>query len=114
MPIYVELHDRDGRPVRQLPDPAGGTFDAAGDFDRFIDDAYFGYPEGPRFSFLQSVDPYDDTEMSADAMPVLLHDLALAIPLAKEGPEKRGLLRLKVMAEFCAAHEGSSLLWRGD
>lgn len=114
MPIYVELHDRDGRPVRRLPDPSGGTFDAAGDFDRFIDTSFFGYPEDVPLACLQSVDPYADTEMASDAMPHLVRDLLLALPLAKDGSEKRGLLRLKVMAEHCAAHEGSCLLWRGD
>lgn len=114
MPIYVELRDRDGRPVRRLPDPSGGTFDAAGDFDRFVDDSYFGNPTDLRLPCLESVDPYADTEMAADVMPGLLEELLLVVPLAKDGPEKRGLLRLKVMAEHCAGREGSSLLWRGD
>jgi hypothetical protein len=42
VPIYVELRDGEGRPIRGMPDPSGGTFDAAGDFDRFIDESYFG------------------------------------------------------------------------
>lgn len=114
MPIYVELRDREGRLVRRLPDPSGGTFDAAGDFDRFIDPAYSGYLEDARLPGLQSVDPYADTEMASDAMSHLVRDLLLALPLAKDGSEKRGLLRLKVMAEHCARHEGCVLLWRGD
>jgi hypothetical protein len=107
VPIYVELRDRKGLPVRRLPDPAGGTFDAAGDFDRFIDPADFGYPEDVPLPCLQSVDPCADTEMASDAMPYLVRDLLLAAALAKDGPEKRWLLRLKVMAEHCAGREGS-------
>jgi hypothetical protein len=114
VPIYVELLDQDGRPVRRLPDPSGGTFDAAGDFDRFIDTSHVGYPEEVPLPCLQSVDPYSDTEMASDAMPQLVRDLDLAVRLGKDGSEKRGLLRLKVMAEHCAEREGSSLLWRGD
>lgn len=114
VPIYVELRDRDGRPVRQLPDPSGGTFDAAGDFDRFIDTSYFGYPEDVSPPCLQSVDLHADTEMASDAMSHLVGDLLLALPLANDGPEKRGLLRLKVMADQCAEREGHSLVWRGD
>lgn len=114
MPIYVEFLDRDGRPVRRLPDPSGGAFDAAGDFDRFIDSSYFGYPGDVPLPCLQSVDPHADTEMASNAMPHLVRDLLQVLPLAKDGPEKRGLLRLKVMAEQCAEREGTSLWWRGD
>lgn len=42
MAIWVELRRSDSSPVRDVADPSGGTFDAAGDFDRF-----FGRPALP-------------------------------------------------------------------
>jgi hypothetical protein len=114
VPIYVELRDCDGRQLRAMPDPSGGTFDASGDFDRFIDESYFGHVTSLELSTMQSVDPYADTEMSSEVMPALLGDIAKVLPLAKEGPESRGLLRLRVMAERCATQPGSTLVWFGD
>lgn len=32
---------------------------------------------------------------------------------AKDGPELRGLMRLRVLAEHCLAHEGSVLVFMG-
>jgi len=34
--VVVELQADDGSTVHRLPDPNGGTFDAAGYFDRFV------------------------------------------------------------------------------
>ncbi len=48
--------------------------------------------------------------MVSDEMPHLARDLLLAIPIAKDGPEKRGLVWLKLLAENCADREGSSLV----
>lgn len=69
--IYVELRDLKGRPRTGLPDPSGGTFDAAGDFDRFIDQPPFGLvPDG--LPILESVDPFGDTSGSwADWSPTV-------------------------------------------
>jgi hypothetical protein len=86
-----------------MPDPTGGTFDASGDFDRFMDDAYSGYEARLTIPMKRSVDPYDNTEMPSSVMASLLEDIAIVIPVAREGYELRGLLRLRVMAEQCAA-----------
>lgn len=114
VPISVELRAANGLQVRMMPDPSGGTFDASGDFDRFIDEAFTEHDEDLDLPVMRSVDPYGDTEMKADVMPSLLRDIANAIPLATGGTELRGLLRLRVMAEQCAAHPGTSLVWLGD
>jgi len=52
--------------------------------------------------------------MTADVMPSLLRDVACVIPHAEEGPELRGLLRLRVMAEQCAVQPESWLVWLDD
>ena len=114
VPIYVELRDGDGRPVRRLPDPSGGTFDAAGDFDRFVNESYIGLGQDLDLSTLGKIDPYADTEMHPDHMAALLEDIAQVLPRAKAGPELRGLLRLQVMAKACAADPDSAMVWIGD
>jgi hypothetical protein len=93
MPIVVQLLGRDGKPLRRLPDPAGGTFDAAGDFDRLIEEST--YPA------LSAIDLYAETIWHSSSMPALLADIEAALPVAKDGPERRGLLRFQVLAERC-------------
>lgn len=112
--MYVELRDERGRVVRGLPDPSGGTFDAAGDFDRFFDESYLGHPRDLHLGTLGAVDPYATTEMGPDGMRALLADIDLALLATEEGPERRGLLRLQVMAETCAEMPGSTMTWIGD
>lgn len=114
VPIYVELRDGERHPIREMPDPSGGTFDAAGDFDRFINESYFGRRADWDLPTLSKVDPYANTEMNADGMAALLDDIAKVIPEANEGPELRGLLRLQVMAETFERAHGSVMVWLGD
>lgn len=114
VPMYVELRDEGGRVVRGLPDPSGGTFDAAGDFDRFFDESYPGHRSDLELGTLGAVDPYATTEMGPDGMGSLLADIELALSVTKAGPERRGLLRLQVMAETCAGLPGSTMTWIGD
>lgn len=106
MSMYVELRSGSGSPIRSLADPSGGTFDAAGDFDRFIDN--LDYP------VLGSVDPYGDTTMSDAGMPPLIADIDAALPRAVEGPEARGLLRLRVLADRCQQDSTLHLTFVGD
>ncbi|WP_353951998.1 hypothetical protein V6K52_00745 [Knoellia sp. S7-12] len=97
-----------------MPDPSGGTFDAAGDFDRFIDESSFGRDDSWDLPTLSRIDPYADTEMAVDVRTALLADIEQAIPEAKPGPELRGLLRLRVMAETCRGTHDSVMVWLGD
>lgn len=113
MGIWVELRDETGRAVRGLPDPSGGTFDAAGDFDRFIDHPPYDQVAAG-LPVLQSIDPYDDTYMPSGVMARLIADVVTALPLVNDGPERRGLLRLRVLAERCSRLPESSLVWIGD
>lgn len=114
MAIYVELRDRTGTARTGLPDPWGGTFDAAGDFDRFIDQPPYGLvPED--LPVLQSVDPFGETTtLASGVMGRLIADCIRALTVAKDGPERRGLLRLRVLAEECSRDPGSVLAWVGD
>jgi hypothetical protein len=107
MGVVVYLYQGSKRIVA-LADPAGGSFDAAGDFDRVL-------PEGDAaFPLLGRVDPYDDTEFPQSAMPELISDIDRLLPTAQEGPEQRGLLRLRAMAERCAHTADGSLVFIGD
>lgn len=112
VPIFVELRDSRGRPVRGLQDPSGGTFDAAGDFDRILEDSYRGADLD--LVTLGTVDPCGSTEMRAEVMGALLGDISKVLPTANAGSELRGLLRLQVMAEQCARDPESVLVWIGD
>jgi hypothetical protein len=115
VPVDVGLRDGRGRKVKRLADPSGGRFDAAGDFDRFINEDWPGHVGALTLPVLRTVDIYGETEMPSALMGELLAEIAKIIPHAKAGsPELRGLLRLRVMAEECARDPDSVLCWRGD
>lgn len=111
--IYVELRDEAGCAVLGLPDPSGGTFDAAGDFDRFVDQPPYGHVAGG-VPILESVDPFGETIMPFGAMAGLIADCVRVTAVAHDGPERRGLLRLRVLAEECSRRPGFTLVWIGD
>ncbi len=113
MAIYVELRDEARLVVTGLPDPSGGTFDAAGDFDRFLDQPpYIQVSDG--LPVLESLDPFGTTVMPSGVMARLISDCVRALAVAKDGPERRGLLRLRVLAEECSRRPESALHWIGD
>lgn len=96
-----------------LPDPSGGTFDAAGDFDRFLDQPPYGQvPDG--IPVLESLDPFGETVMPSGVMARLIADCTRALTVAKRGAEHRGLLRLRNLSEECSKRPGSALHWIGD
>jgi hypothetical protein len=93
VPIRVELRTESGQVVRDLPDPAGGSFDAAGDFDRLLSDVR---------GLLRYVDPYGDTVFNRIQMPDLISDVDMLGRREDVKPiESRGLARLRIMAERC-------------
>lgn len=112
--MYVELRDGEGRPIRGMPDPSGDTFDAAGDFDRFIDESYFGRGDAWDLPTLSKLDPYAITEMRSGEMAALLADVVKVIPEANAGPELRGVLRLQAMAQTCERTHDSVMVWLDD
>lgn len=107
MAVHAELRDNADRTVRGLPDPAGGTFDAAGDFDGLIgaDQAL------PVWS---SVDLYDDVTLTSQECGQLLNELPTLSARARSEVERRGLDRLRVMTERCCQDEALVVVFVGD
>jgi len=93
VPIVVELRTERGEVVRGLGDPSGGTFDASGDFDRLLPG------DG---ALLRYVDEYGDTVFNKLQMNDLISDVdRLAAREDLKPIERRGLDRLRVIAETC-------------
>jgi hypothetical protein len=94
--LTIELRDERGNAVRELPNPAGGTFDAAGGFDDLL-------PEDDDLSFalLRHVDRYGDTVFNRSQMPDLLAEVERLTLSATQPATRHGLERLRVIAERC-------------
>ncbi|MEU4422209.1 hypothetical protein AB0F81_16405 [Actinoplanes sp. NPDC024001] len=107
MGVRAELRRLTGERVRVLPDPHGGSFDAAGDFDRLLVRRRVATP------LLDTVDPHGETCLGADRMEQLTAEIELLLAEAAPGPEYRGLIRLRTMAGHCA-RTGSELVFLGD
>jgi hypothetical protein len=108
MGVVATLVDAAGGQLRGLPDPAGGTFDAAGDFDRFLTDPF------QELSSLREVDFYGNTAFTRLHMDGILSDLEVLETAGVTATERRGLERLRVMAEICRDGEGLSISFQGD
>ena len=106
MGIQVELRVA-GKWIQRLPDPDGGFFDAAGDFDRLV------FHGNSALRLLGRLDPHGETRFGASQMQQLVADVELLLNLAKAGAEHRGLIRLRSMAERCAEQHGE-LVFIGD
>jgi len=105
--IVVTLVDSAGAEAFHYPDPAGGFFDAAGDFDRLV-----GQPGD--WQAWGVINEYGVTRMGSEEAASLVTDLASLLTRAKDGPERRGLERLAIMAADCAADPGALLVFHGD
>jgi hypothetical protein len=91
--MVVELRLQSGDVMRDSPDPAGGTFDSAGDFDRVLG----GESQLP---ILGASDPHAETTLRSDEMTALLLDVETALSLANDGLSVAHL-RLRVLANRC-------------
>jgi hypothetical protein len=67
--IAAVLKRVDGQQVRNLPDPTGGVFDAAGDLDRVLP------PGSEPFPLLNQFDPYGSVVFAGQQMNELLAEL---------------------------------------
>jgi hypothetical protein len=105
--VHAVVIDRDGHQVRAIGDPAGGTFDSAGDFDRLLEHV-------PTLVVWSAIDPYGTTTFDSAQASALLHELPAVAELAHGGPERRGLDRLALLASVCAADDGMTLRFIGD
>lgn len=91
--MWIELRTERGETVRGLDDPSGGTFDAAGDFDRVLTQTG---------GLLRYVDPYGDTVFNTIQAADLVGEVEQIMTMPDlTRIESRGLGRLKVMAERC-------------
>ncbi len=107
MGVIVELHIA-GRPVRALPDPTGGSFDAAGDFDQLIE------RPNPASPLLSSIDLHGETRLAPAAMAPLIQEIDRLRVHARPGREERGLARLRALALQCAQQRDTELVFIGD
>jgi hypothetical protein len=107
MGIRAKLVGSDGVVIR-LPDPAGGTFDAAGDFDELMPADATEYP------LLSQVDLFDDTSFSPTDMDALLLEIDRLVVSVMPGLQRRGLLRLRALASTCRGIPESTLRFAGD
>lgn len=114
--IEAELRDQHGQPVRELDDPAGGTFDAAGEFDALLPQAPDAPPHPPQagYSLLGQVNPYGNTVFHPEQMVDLLLDIEIARSQATTRRQQRGLERLAVLAEACRASTHLVICFVGD
>jgi hypothetical protein len=106
MGVYAELKVR-GQ-VLVLADPSGGTFNAAGDFDRLLP-----VPE-EAFPVLARVEPYSDVVISGTDLTALASEVTQLLKRADTGPEHRGLLRLRALAVAGQGRLGAELRFVGD
>lgn len=104
--MRVEMRGAESASTGGHPDPAGGLFDAAGDFDSFLTDSLL--------PVLGKVDPHAETVLLPTAMDGLLADVDSALNRARPGPEERGLRRLQVLAARCRADVSSTLVFVSD
>jgi hypothetical protein len=106
MPLRIELRTERGEAVRGVDDPSGGTFDAAGDFDRVLTQTG---------ELLRYVDPYGDTVFNTMQAADLVGEVEQIMTMPDLTTiERRGLGRLKVMAERCRDGEHLYLWFIGD
>lgn len=113
MPILVSLLI-DGTAVT-LPDPSGGYFDAAGDFDRLLPmENQLRADHVPELSTLSRIEAYADVEFTRDDLAAVAEEAAALLPFAQPGAEARGLQRLRALAEHGAVTPGAVLLVQGD
>ena len=101
--VTLEVNGR----VVSLPDPHGGEFNAAGDFDRLL-------PFSPDLLMLGRIDPYGEVEFGSSDMAAFRDEVGSLLALAKDGPERRGLLRLQALAAHGSRIPGSVLHSLGD
>ena len=111
MGVDAVLLAGDYRRVRDLPDPAGGTFDAAGDFDRLLGQV-------PDATMWSSIDPIGDTTLTAEQARALATPLLespwrfideAAVKWRHDDPDADALYRYAQERSRLLAGRGSSL-----
>jgi hypothetical protein len=96
----------EGRVV-SVPDPSGGECNAAGDFDGLL-------PLSVDLPMLRRIDVWGEVEFAPSEMAAIVGEAEELLNRAKDGPERRGLLRLQALAAHGSQVAGSVLRARGD
>lgn len=104
---YCE-HGRKGDPgvrrdVVTLPDPAGGASNAAGDFDRLLLFA-------SALPLRSRIDEHGDVEFSSSELDSVRDEASSLMDLARDGAERRGLMRLVALASHGSPRRVSASL----
>jgi hypothetical protein len=107
MGLVAEVRGADGRRVA-FDDPSGGTFDAAGDFDRLIP------ADRPDLPALSALDPYGNWTVPFDRLSELGAEVSSIRGEARPGRERRGLDRLAALINACLARPDLTLVFLGD
>lgn len=97
----------DGRQAT-LADPAGGTFDAAGDFDRLLPVSAEAFP------VLSRIDPFGEVRIPTEDLSALASEVDSLLEMPIDGAERRGLLRLRELATKGQTLATSELRFVGD
>lgn len=113
--LVFTLHSTSGE-LLTLPDPSGGDFDAAGDFDDVISRFASDVP------VLASLDPYSSGVLTAEQASRVVAEVDVLLKRIGErvadeqrpGQTRRGLRRLQEMALYASTQRGASLGWTGD
>jgi hypothetical protein len=109
MGVEASLISEDGRRVTGLEDPAGGTFDVAGDFQRLLSTA------AENLEVLGRVTVDGVTTLEREDMGGLMADIDSLVEAASLQPEEsQGLQRLRAMAEECSARGRLVIVFVGD
>jgi hypothetical protein len=95
--------------IKDVRDPAGGTFDRAGGFDRLISEA-----KNKADGMLRYVDPYGDLALNQRQIPELLRELDTILGQDLSPPERRGIDRLRILAQACRDQVHTYLWFVGD
>jgi hypothetical protein len=96
-----------GQPVT-LADPSGGTFDAAGDFDRLLPVPAESFP------VLGRIDPFGKTVIPGEDLAAVAREAGQLLGQVAEGPERRGLLRLRALATAGQDDPAAQVCFLGD
>ncbi len=113
MGVVITL-EVDGRVVT-LPDPAGGIFNAAGDFDRLLPlETQLLGSISVELPTLRRIDPHGEVVFGPADMEAIASEAPALMAHAKEGAEQRGIDRLRALAERGIREPGSVLRAVGD
>jgi hypothetical protein len=90
-----------------LADPSGGSFDAAGDFGRLL-------PFFRSLSMLGRIDEHGSVRFTPAELFRVRDEASGLLHLTRDGPERRGLMRLIALADRGSQLPGSILHVVGD